>query len=120
MNDCKHKYYINEDKQTECRHCGLLKSTIESGDIAPHNQIRQGAERLSIVSPDSWEIKFREKYSPIPGKYLNLIEPFIRNLLSEIIESIPEHMINGYEAPGSSINGTVKQQLRSKYGIKRI
>jgi len=25
----KHSYFVNEDKQEECKHCGLLKSTVE-------------------------------------------------------------------------------------------
>jgi hypothetical protein len=28
MKKCNHEYHINEDKQSECKHCGLLESTI--------------------------------------------------------------------------------------------
>ena len=26
---CNHEYFINEDKQSECKHCGLLESTVK-------------------------------------------------------------------------------------------
>lgn len=102
MNDCKHKYYINEDKQTECRHCGLLKSTIESGDTAPIIN-KAVVEKREVLSPDSWEKEFNELFSDeedmnlrpvlyahginrINGlniKTSNKLKSFIRNLVSE-------------------------------------
>jgi len=34
---CNHEYFINEDNQSECKHCGLLESTIK--ECYPNNNM---------------------------------------------------------------------------------
>ena len=74
---------------------------------------------------ETWEEGFDKKFKVINNYiYYNPVYPkdvkaFIhqtrQDIAKEIIESIPDNMMNGYPAPGLQFGPTFKQSLRDKY-----
>lgn len=66
MIKCKHEYFRTTDLGAECMRCGLLKSTIESGESAEYKNKAARPKDLVITAPDSLDSlleEFEEKFS---------------------------------------------------------
>lgn len=88
MNDCKHETIIFKyNEAPHCFHCGLLKSTIESGDTTP---IINKADDKSHddISPDSWEQRFEKKWQKIVLYHMmdGTLAARVKSLISQEIE----------------------------------
>jgi hypothetical protein len=68
---------------------------------------------------NQWQEKLSKFYGVMfeAGDFEELQAFIETEIIEKIIDDIPEHMINGYEAPGANIE-TVKSKLRNKYLTK--
>lgn len=86
-----HEYIQNyPDFKPLCKHCGLLKSTIESGEPSRIiNKDVDGENRKIRISPDSWEKEFDKEFTEstfafgIGRNGRNKIKSFISQLLAK-------------------------------------
>ena len=93
--ECKHEYApsdkLSRILEEECIHCGLLKSTIESGVAAEYKNKAVRSKDSHILSPDlmDWSKEFDEKFpDPMTKKYGDGIKLYCSNCSGENLVKI--------------------------------